>query len=385
MRPRLVIAVMALGVALGQGHGARAQDAPASPSANEREEGQGSPGGAAKDPRPRGETGGEEPSKNRDDRGAPSGGSGAASADPVERARELFAEGIDHVRSNEWGEALADFRASAALRPHAVTTYNMGASYRATGRYTRARQQFLDALARHAKHQELPPHLLEETRRFLAEIDAVLARVPLRVTPRFAKVTVDGAPLKVESLPAGSRLVAGVRPAGTGEAIASGSGTLLLDPGAHVLLVSAEGHQDTVVNRTVSPGDNPPVTVALRPKPSQLRVRANTAPAQVFLDGDFLGMAPLEVLRPAGSYELKVVADEREPFTSLVQLESGKAHLVSADLMEESPSVLESWWFWTAAGVVVTGAVIGTYFATRPEPERPPLDGGGLGWIVPLE
>ena len=305
--------------------------------------------------------------------------------DPVLKARVLFSEGIERVRNNEWGEALASFNASAALRAHAVTTYNIGACYRATGRYSKARQAFREALGRHAGHGELPPHLLEETRRFLAELDGVLGRVRLSVSPASATVTVDGAPLKREVVGPKTLLVGGVRPAGQGESLPRGDGVMVVDPGAHVILVSADGHEDAVVNRTVSPGDNPAITVTLEPKRAQLRVRASAAPARVFLDDELLGLAPLDVLRPAGSYDLRVVADDREPYRSQVELESGKAHVVRADLPEESTSVLESWWFWTAAGVVVTGAVVGTYFATRPEPTRPPLDGGGLGWTVPLQ
>ena len=305
--------------------------------------------------------------------------------DTIAKARAFFAKGIERVRRNEWGEALAAFNASAELRAHAVTTYNIGACYRATGRYAKARQSFLEALDRHVEHDELPPHLLEETRRFLVELDGVLGRVPVRVLPAAARVTVDGAPLRPEKVGRKTQLVGGVRAAGPGESIARGQGTMLLDPGAHVIVVSADGHEDAVVNRTVHPGDNPRLAITLEPKRAQLRVRASAAPARVILDGQLLGLAPLEVLRPAGSYELRVEADGREPYRSQVELESGKAHLVRADLPEKSTSVLESWWFWTAAGVVVTGAVVGTYFATRPEPTRPPLDGGGLGWTVPLE
>jgi hypothetical protein len=59
-----------------------------------------------------------------------------------------------------------------------------------------------------------------------------------------------------------------------------------------------------------------------------------------------------------------------------------RADLV-ATLREERPSLLSRWWFWTAAAAVVTGAAVTTYAVTRPEPQRPPLDGGGLGWTVP--
>jgi hypothetical protein len=41
-------------------------------------------------------------------------------------------------------------------------------------------------------------------------------------------------------------------------------------------------------------------------------------------------------------------------------------------------------WFWTVAGVLVSGAVVGTFYATRsePTPQRPAPDGGALGWAV---
>jgi PEGA domain len=300
--------------------------------------------------------------------------------DPVERARALFAEGIAAVKHNEWGEALAKFEASSALRAHAVTTYNMGACYRAMSRYTRARAHFASALKRHTTEDELPPHLLEESQRYLGEIDRVLARVPMVVKPGSAKVTVDGAPLAARD----GVWIAGTLPSGPGDAI-GGSAKLWLDPGAHVIVVSAKGYEDRVLNRTLTPGDNPRLAVALEPLRAQLVVRSTQPEARVTLDGRDIGAVPLELRRAAGVYRLRVTADGYEPYESSVQLQSGKEHTVRADLLADSPSVLESWWFWTAAGVVVTGAIVGTYFATRPEPTRPPLTGGGLGWVVPLE
>ena len=35
-----------------------------------------------------------------------------------------------------------------------------------------------------------------------------------------------------------------------------------------------------------------------------------------------------------------------------------------------------------ASGAVVVGTVLTTYALTRPDPTRPPVDGGGLGWAV---
>jgi PEGA domain-containing protein len=159
---------------------------------------------------------------------------------------------------------------------------------------------------------------------------------------------------------------------------------MLVDPGAHVLVLSRKGFADVALNRTFTRQKNAPLDLALDRLPGRLRITANHAQARVELDGQFVGLAPLDIERPAGRYELTVSADDHESYKAQVDLDPGEDLTLKAKLVEETPSIVERWWFWTLAGVVVTGAVIGTYFAVRPEPERPPLNGGGLGWTVPL-
>ena len=60
----------------------------------------------------------------------------------VVQARAEFTTATDHVKNARWGEALAAFERSATLRPHSITTYNIGACERALGRsHDRARDQ----------------------------------------------------------------------------------------------------------------------------------------------------------------------------------------------------------------------------------------------------
>src|SRR5262249_17788345 len=56
---------------------------------------------------------------------APARADGDADAS-IEKARQLFTEGTEHVQKAEWAVALASFEQSAALKPHAITTYNIG-------------------------------------------------------------------------------------------------------------------------------------------------------------------------------------------------------------------------------------------------------------------
>ena len=72
----------------------------------------------------------------------------------IELPRQLFAEGTERVRNADWAGALASFERSAALKPHAITMYNIGACQRAIGSYTRARVTF--ARSRKGTHASGP-------------------------------------------------------------------------------------------------------------------------------------------------------------------------------------------------------------------------------------
>jgi hypothetical protein len=151
------------------------------------------------------------------------------------------------------------------------------------------------------------------------------------------------------------------------------------------MLLSRKGFSDVALNKTFAPGSTPSLTLKLDLLPAQLRITADVDDAMVELNGRTVGLAPVSLQQPSGAYTVKVHAPDHEPYETRVKVQPGEEITLRATLPERSASIVERWWFWTAAGVVVTGAVIGTYFATRPEPERPGLNGGGLGWTVPIE
>src|SRR5438105_15910276 len=91
--------------------------------------------------------------------------------DTVMKARRLFVTGAEQVKREEWADALSAFEQSAALRPHAVTTYNLGVCERALGRYTRARANFEHALAESAATGgQLPQEFAADARGFADQI-----------------------------------------------------------------------------------------------------------------------------------------------------------------------------------------------------------------------
>lgn len=313
-------------------------------------------------------------------------------------ARDEFVRGANLVKEADWAGALAAFESSSRLKPHPVTTYNVGACLRAMGQYTRARKAFAAALDESGKAPglELSPGLAEETRRYVAELDRQLAALDLVITPEQAQIAVDGRPLEPAS-PAQTAaqtaqtaahaavttvLVAGTLPPGPARPAPKGRFRVLVDPGTHVITLSRPGFADAVSKETLVPGATVEKRLELDRLPAQIRVTSNHAGAQVLVNEADVGLTPVEISRPAGKYHVVVKKPGYLVFDTSTNADPGQNLAVTATLREDKPALTQRWWFWTGVGVVVVGAAVATYALTRPDPERPAVDGGGLGWAV---
>lgn len=318
----------------------------------------------------------------------PGGADEDAPVDPKrERARALFGEGSGFVGKSQWAEALGAFEQSAALRPHAVTRYNIGVCLRATGRYVAARQAFDQALQDHEADDRgrLPHSLLEEIEAFSKEIDGILVHLDVTLSPANAAIAVDGRPLEVvQAGRSGERLpvaLAGTRPPGPGRRAPAAHFTLILNPGAHVVTLSRKGYEDAVVNDTFAPGTHSELGLKIARLPATLVVEANESDAVVTVAGRDVGYAPVRLSRPGGRYPITVEKDGFTTFETTASLDPGQEWRVSADLAHESPALWQRWWFWTTLASSMASVVVTTWYVTRPAPQHSP-DGGGLDWVV---
>lgn len=307
----------------------------------------------------------------------------APEPDGADTARADYARGNELARATQWGEALAAFESSLRVRPHALTLYNIGVCERVLGRATRARERFREALARAERDAaELAPTLREEAAGFVAEYARLLARVNVNLSPADAGLAVDGRPLRERR--EGDRVVleAGVEPPGIGKAPPSSAFELELDPGTHVITVSRAGYRDVVVTRDFAGGRGPALDLVLAHLPATLHVSASQPDALVRVGSVDVGIAPIDVTRPAGTYRIAVVRDGYTRVLNDVTLAPGEEASLRAELALERTPITKRWWFWvSAAAVLATGAVV-TYAVTRPTPEPAPYDGGSAGWVV---
>jgi hypothetical protein len=313
----------------------------------------------------------------------------ARADDDPRAAREEFVRGAQLVKDADWAGALSAFEASAKLKPHPVTTYNIGACLRAMGQYTRARKAFATALEENGKGPglDLAPGLAEETRRFVVELDRLLASLDLVITPDEAQIAVDGRPLEPASAAQSSgrstpTLVAGTLPPGPARPAPKGRFRVVVDPGTHVVTLSRPGFADAVSKETLAPGSTLEKKLELDRLPAQIRVTSNHAGAQVLVNEADVGLTPVEISRPAGKYHVVVKKPGFLVFDANTNADPGQSLAVTATLREDKPALTQRWWFWTGVGVVVAGAAVTTYALTRPDPQRPDVNGGGLGWSV---
>jgi len=305
----------------------------------------------------------------------------ADDAADVKAARDRFVRGAELVKEADWAGALVAFEDSARMKPHAVTSFNIGACLRAMGQYTRARGAFARALDENGKAGggELSPALADETKRYVGELDRLLATLELTIVPEGAAVAVDGRPLE----PKGDGFVAGTLPPGPGKPAPRGAFRVVLDPGTHVITIGREGFADAVTKETLAPGASAQKRVELDRLPAQLAISSNLTGAQVLVNDADVGLTPVEISRPAGQYRVVVKKSGFVTFDSnVLKADPGQRVAVTATLREDKPALTQRWWFWTGVGVLVAGAAVTTYALTRPDPVRPGLNGGGLDWSV---
>jgi hypothetical protein len=300
----------------------------------------------------------------------------AQPSDPTTEARLLYQRATELVNRAQWYEALSLFERSMTLRPHAVTAFNIAACERAVGRYTRALVQYRK-LAAASGADAPPPALAAEIATRSSEVEAILVHATVRIDPAEAALGVDGRPLeRVE----GGALWAGIREPGAGQPT-GGAFELIADPGAHLLTLTRPGYQPQVLRAQWSPGERPTLRLELTRLPARLHIASDRERAVVSLDGVDVGLAPLDLERPPGSYSVLVQKHGYHSYRTSVTLTAGQEASLRASLEFTRPQVWKKWWFWTSAGVVVAGVALGAYFGARAS-EPPQLDGGGLQWVA---
>ena len=294
-------------------------------------------------------------------------------------AREAFLAGTAAVKAGQWSEALAQFEKASSLKAAPIVTFNIGYCQRALGRYVLARASFTRVLADTAG---LPDAQVEEARTYVAEIDKLLARVKITLDPPTARIAIDGRPLVPFDDGTSGLLVAGVAPAGEGKPPPSAVFDVVIDPGVHLIQASRPGHADALINKTFAPGAREELPLKLDALPASIHVECDQPRAVVLVDDRDVGMAPIDITRPAGRYRIQVVKKGFISYDTTLELAAGQRANLMARMTREQEPITKKWWFWGGTAAVVAGGLTAAYLLTRPEPSPPPYEPGTLNWLA---
>jgi hypothetical protein len=170
-------------------------------------------------------------------------GRARAQDDAMSDARALFERGVALAAEQRWTDALDAFRASRALVERPSTVYNIATTLQRLGRVREAIQAVDDYLAIADPVADAAQR--EQASQLRGVLAASLAHVVIEVSPENAEIAIDGRP--TSEVGARRELVA--------------------DPGEHVVLVSAGGHETERLELALASGARVVQAVSLAPIP----------------------------------------------------------------------------------------------------------------------
>ncbi|MDP3276780.1 MAG: PEGA domain-containing protein [Deltaproteobacteria bacterium] len=251
-------------------------------------------------------------------------------------ARDAFERGIHALETQRYVEALDAFEESYRLRPSPVAQYNVAVSQRGLGRTRAAIETFERYLA--APERSADRARLAQIRAELSELRGQIVTLRLTVRPENAALLVDGRPAQIA--PDGLRL----------------------DPGMHVVEVSAEGFRSTRREVDMRPGSQVVLEVALESLGlGRLAVTSSVEGAVIRVDGREWGTSRVDRLIAPGEHQLELLAPRYDVYRRSVRVESDVTLRVDAQLLAEGAGTRR--WLIPTLSVVGALAIAGGIFA----------------------
>lgn len=164
-----------------------------------------------------------------------------ATADPVVHA--ILVEAVAEYDAGHYAEAQALFRRANDLSPSARTLRGLGMASFELRQYVTASRALTAALE--ATTRPLTDDQRAHVEELLARARGFVARLAPQIEPRDASLRIDGV-----------------------EPLRESDGSVLLDPGRHVLVIEDEGRTAETIDLSLEPGTVRELVITLRPLPS---------------------------------------------------------------------------------------------------------------------
>lgn len=215
-------------------------------------------------------------------------------------ARTQFERGVALLDQQRFAEAISALEASQRLRPSPAVTYNLALALRGVGRMQASIAEFERYLAQPSR--SATPEELAQIRGIVAELRRSLVTLELRVSPGDAMVRIDGA--------APQRM----------------TGSLMLDPGAHSVEVTAPTYLSASRSVTLAHGSRTALEITLEPTPAVGTLTVDPVPSSaiVYVDGQRAGSGTTTRVVSSGEHSVRVECSDCASVSRTVRVDRGQ-------------------------------------------------------------
>lgn len=272
-------------------------------------------------------------------------------------ARLSFDQGKELFEHGDFRTAHAKFRSVYEQSKNPRVLWNLAACSSREKRYARAIAEAERFLAEGGT--SLSDEQVGRAVNFVREMKAFVAEVSLSVSPADAAVTLDREATK----------------------LTQGAAKVFLELGAHELLLEREGFEPLRTSFAVETPTSQTKSFHLRPIATAARLVVDAPEdARIELDGTLVARGHFEGSVDPGAHRLRVEAQGRDAYASVVDLVAGSAKTISVSLTDSN--VGRAWWPWILGGsALAAGAAVGGFFLLRPDPRQEPQVPGTLGTV----
>ncbi len=247
------------------------------------------------------------------------------SAAVLAEARALFDRGIAAADEGRYADAVTAFERSMELRPSPVVQFNLAMAYRGVGR-------LLDAIAAFERYLANPgaratASSIAETTRTLEAVRAEVPELRFELAPANTAATIDG------------------------RAIASLSEALRVDPGRHVIEVTADDHTPQRFEFDLQRSERRTVraTLVTLPADARVAVESNVDGATITFDGRVVGQRRATVDATPGTHQIIVDAPGYRRVQRAVTV--GRHGVLRVDIVLQRGGGIPGW----GVGLIVAG------------------------------
>ena len=259
--------------------------------------------------------------------------------DPV--AVELKRRGDTAMEAGHFDAALQAYTKALAIEPAAALHYNRARALQGLGRNA-------DALA---EFEAFDAKASPDLKSVVSDFDEMKEQVSRQIAELQVECSVEDATLRFNGQAIPLPLKAPLR----------------FDPSTIVFEIAAPNYESFKTRLTLFAGDSKILKPELKRQDlrATLSITSKLSGTLVQMDGNTMGAVPLDLQVAPGEHRLRYSHPGYRDIQSSLVLRSKERRHVAVTL-DRLPLWYETWWFWTAAGAVVTTSIVaGVAFSTE--------------------